>query len=194
MVAAAAIVVPDKLAFEAVSRLGSVPDRFQRRALCGHCGQRRIVLPDESHSSVGRQPVVKLPFGGLHPLFVSEAFEVCLADVGDDAVIGFCDTTQGGYFARGAGPHFDDTEFDAGGHGQQRQRDADVIVQVALCGIYPVFLRQDGMYELFRGGLAVGTGDGEYGDTQPRAVHGCQLLQRLEYVIDKEIIPAGIRP
>ena len=53
-------------------------------------------------------------------------------DIGDETVGGLGDAAQVGDFARVVGAHLHDGDFGAGCYGEQRERHADVVVEVAL--------------------------------------------------------------
>ena len=73
--------------------------------------------------------------------------------------------------------HFDDREFRVPADGEDRQGDADMVVEIALCCISGVRAREDCMNEFLRGGLAVAASDGDKRDIElPPVVEG-QVLQ-----------------
>ena len=83
------------------------------------------------------------------------------------------------------GPHLDDGDFRARGDGQQRERHADVVVEIALRGRDTVFLRQHGGDEVLGGGLAVGAGQAEhrqFSATHVRPVPDGEIAQRGERI------------
>ena len=61
---------------------------------------------------------------------------------------------------------------------------ADLLCSVFDSVVCRVFLRQHGLDELLRGGLAVGAGDGDDRNVELAAVLTSNVLQGLEAIID----------
>ena len=109
-------------------------------------------------------------------LFTAEALQMSLPDVGNQTEIGLCDRTEQGDLPAVAGSHFNKSEFGRTVHRQQCQRDTDVVVQVAVCGVCMEPAGQDPVCQLFGGRFPVAAGDGENWNTQLPAVMGRKLL------------------
>ena len=132
------------------------------------------------------QVVEQFPLAAPDPFRAAEALEMGASDVGQDAVVGFGDRGQTGDLAAGAGSHLDDPEFGVGSHGEQRERHADVVVEVAPGGVEGEAAAENAARELLGRGLAVAACDGEDRDAQRAAVGAGQLLQGAERIIDDE--------
>ena len=177
-----AVVLPLEVVFVAVGQRGRVAHRAERRPLVGHRRQHGVVAAHEGAAARCGEPVVELALAAPHPLRAAEAFEVGTPDVGQQPVVGLGDRGQQGDLAAGARPHLHDAELRVGIHRQQRQRHADVIVQVALRGMDREALGQHAAYELLGRRLAVAARDGEDRDAQCAAVFARQLLQGAQRV------------
>ena len=179
------VVMPFEVVFEALGQRDAVILRGQPVAFGGHVRQRLVLAGHEGAAAVRGQVVEQFALAAAHPLRAAEAFEVCTADVGQDAVVGLGDRGQQGDLAAGAGSHFDHAELRVAGHGEQRERHADVVVEVAARGVDLEAFGQHAAHQFLGRGLAVAARYGEYRDRQPAAVFACQLLQRPERVADQ---------
>ena len=144
-----------------------------------------VLVQEDERAAVRAEPVVELPFRGLDALEGAEAQQVCAAHVGDQAVVRLADFHELGDVVGMVGTHLDHGHLRVGGDGQQRERHADIIVEIALRGRDAVFLRQHGGDEVLGGGLAVRARQAEHGQfavPHVRAVPDGQLLQGLERV------------
>ena len=99
-----------------------------------------------------------------------------LPDVGDQSEIGLCDRTEQGDLSAVARSHLDESELGRAVHRQQRQRNADVVVQVAVCSIGMESAGQNSVSQLLGSRFPVAAGDGKDRDTQLPAVIGRKLL------------------
>ena len=153
--------------------------------LGGHLAQRRVVLAHEGRSAVRREVVEDFALAAPDPFGTSESLEVGAADVGQQPVVGFGDRAEPRQLAAGAGSHLHDAEGRFPRHGEQRQRHADVVVEVPVRGVDGVALRQHAAHELLGRGLAAAPRDGEDRNPQHPAVRARQLLKGLEGVADK---------
>ena len=102
--------------------------------------------------------------------------------VGDEAEVGVGDAAQRINLTGVAGSHFDDGNLGVGRDGEEREGDAEVVVEVAGGGVGAVAAGEDGVDQLFGGGLAVGAGDANEGDGELAAVVCGQLLQSLQHI------------
>ena len=142
---------------------------------------------------MGGEVVEELALAAAHPLGTAEAVEVGPADVGDEAVVGLGNRGQQGDFAAGARPHLHHAELRRGIHRQQRQRHADVVVQVALRGAEHEALGEHAADELLGRRLAVAARDGQNRDAQRASVFAGQRLERRQHVVDEDAPLAGRR-
>ena len=95
-----------------------------------------------------------------------------LADVGDDAVVGFADLHELGNVVRVACAHFDNGNLSVRRDFQQRKRDAYVIVQITFRGDGPETSREDSPEQFLSGGLAV----------RPGYSYDCQMVAFAENI------------
>ena len=133
-----------------------------------------------------RQMSVEFRFGVYHTLEGAEAFEVRATDIGDESAVGIGDTAEEFNLPRMVGAHFHDGQFRSFGDGEQRQRHAEVVVEVALGSRGLVTFVQHGVDELLSSRLAIGTSDADDGNLKMAAVLARQLLQGLQHVGDDE--------
>ena len=180
-----AVVVSLQMVRDAVGQCYGVVFRSQPVALRGHVGQRLVFARDEGAAAVRGQIVQQLALAAANALRAAESFEVRAADVGQDAVVGFGDRRQQGDFAAGAGAHFDHAEFGVAGHGEQRQRHADVVVEIAVRGIDFEAFGQHAAHQLLGRGLAVAARNGQNRNRQFAAVFARQLLKGFERIADE---------
>ena len=90
------------------------------------------------------------------------------------------------------GAHLYDGDFRFRRNGQQAQRNAYVVVQVALGGRNVIFLPQHGGNEVLCSGLSVGAGKAEHGQLAAAhmgAVPDCKVAQRSERVCHADKAP-----
>ena len=168
--------------FQAVGQRARIAFDGHRGAFGGHRRERRVLLGDEGRAAVRGEVVEQLALAAADPLGASEPFEVGASHVGQQAVVGFGDGGQQGDFAAGARAHLHDAELRAGIHRQQRQRDADVVVEVAAGGIDLETAREDAAHEFLGGGFSVAARYGEDRDTQCAAVFARESLEGLQRV------------
>ena len=113
-----------------------------------------IIVVD--HRDAGRvEPCHHLAFGARHALEAAEALEVLRAGVGDHADLRARHGHQRADVAGAVGAHFDDGAVLGAAQPQQRQRHAQVIVQVAARRQAGATLREDRAQHFLGGGLAI---------------------------------------
>ena len=154
-----------------------------------HALELGVVLIDEYHrAATAAEPFVELPLCGLHPFERAEAQQMGAADVGDQPVVRTAHPHQFRNVVRVVRSHLYHGDFRIGTHGQQRQRHAYVVVQIAFGGADAVLFREHGPDQVLGRRLAVGSGEADYRKTssvQPGAVHDSKLLKCGEGVIHK---------
>ena len=155
-------------------------------ALGSHRVERGILLGDECVTSILGQEVEELALATAHALFTAETFEVCTADVGDDAIVGFGNRCEQRNLATGACAHLDNAKFGLVVHRKQSQRNADMVVEVASGGVNLETLGQYAADELLGCGLAVAAHDADNRDSQAAAMLECQGLKRCERILDTD--------
>ena len=148
---------------------------------------RVVIVQEDGASAFPAQVVIQFSLGAHHSLKGAEALQVCLAYVGDEAVVGFGYFHQFADVAGVVGSHFHYGQLVLGLHAQQGKRYADVVVQVALGVEHVDVFGQYGGNQFFRGCLSVGAGNAQQGDAQGAAVQPGQLLQGLQAVVDKQV-------
>ena len=152
----------------------------------GFVHQAFVVGVDEDESVLACEVPVEFRLGVYHAFEAAEAFEVCASDVGDEATVGVGDAAEELDFARVVGTHLDDGEFGVGGDGEQCERHAEVVVEVAFGGRGAVAFGEDGMDELLGGGFAVGAGDADDRHLEVATVFACQFLECFQHVGDHD--------
>jgi hypothetical protein len=103
---------------------------------------------------------------------------VGVADVGPDADLGFRDTDEGANFAWMVHAEFDHRDLRPRAQLEQRQRQADVVVQVPRVAEHPVARREELRRGLLRRRFARAPGNGHHLRPGPPAHVAGQLLQR----------------
>ena len=83
-----------------------------------------------------------------------------------------------------AGAHLHNGNLGAGAYLEHRERNAYLVVQVALGGTYPVGGAQRGLDKLLGGGLAVGAGQADHRNAELPAVVGRQGFEGFQRVGD----------
>ena len=179
------VVAAFQMVFDAGGQRCGVIFGGQRIAFGGHARQDFVVRRDEGVAAVRRVEVDQFALAAANPLRSAETFEVRQADVGQDAVVRLGDRCQQSQFAAGARAHLHHAELRVAGHGEQRQRHADVVVEVAAGGVDLEPLGQHAADKLFRGGFAVAARDGEDRDSERPAVAAGKVLQGFQRVVDE---------
>lgn len=183
--------VAGHLSVDVQTAVGAVIDGVQAP---GHFAQVGIVVMDEDgRVAVAAQEVEEFAFGTHHSLERAEAFQMGLAHVGDESVVGFGDVHQFLDVAGVAGSHFYDGQFVLGAQAQQGEGHADVVVQVAFGVEYVVALRQHGGQQFLGRSLAVGAGDADDARAHLPAVVVGQLLQGFQTVVHEEVAVVSLR-
>lgn len=97
---------------------------------------QRIVRPDKGHPVVFPQEIVQFGFGPDHAFHSAESLQVRAAEIGDVAIIRTGNGAQIADLMRMGSPHFHYGKLVAGAQREQRERNADVVVQVTLRGTH----------------------------------------------------------
>ena len=108
---------------------------------------------------------------------------MCLAYVGDDAIIRFGYVYQFFDVSRMAGTHFYDAEFMFRFQAQQSKGDTDVVVQVSQRIKYIIGLRKDSGHQLFGSGFPIGACDADEAGAQLAAMVIGKLLQCVQAIV-----------
>ena len=119
-----------------------------------------------------------LALGARHAFEAPEALEVLGAGIGDEANRGTRDVDQGRDLARVIGAHLHHRKAVRGLEAQQRQRHADVVVEIAARGETAARLSEDRGGHFLRGGLAVAAGDPDQRPAEGRAPAASRALER----------------
>ena len=131
------------------------------------------------------QPLVELGLRGQHAFVGSEPEEMCLAHIGDVAVIRPADLDELGNVVGMVCAHLHHGHFRVRGHGEQCERHAYVVVEVALGGSDLELRTQCGGDKFLGGGFPVCAGQSDYRNPQGLAVMHGQRLQRLERIFNR---------
>ena len=176
-------------------RVGNSP---QSGARFDHRFQTVAVVQPKGGPSACNQEVEQLALAPHHALDAPEAFQMRLAYVRNQPVIGPGDRAEQRDLAGVARSHLDDAYLDRAVHGEQRQRHADMVVQIALRDGRAELAREYPTDELFGRGLAVAARDGEDRNAELAAMPGGQFLQGGQRVGDlratvRPLLPEGFR-
>ncbi len=101
-----------------------------------------VVRIDQDFATRALQIAVKFRFAFDHAVNSSEAFQMRSAKIGNIAQVGFGNVAQGVNFALVVGAHFNDGQFMGGLQLQERKRNTQMVVEVALCGVKVEFLAE----------------------------------------------------
>ena len=142
-----------------------------------------VVVVDECCAIVLTEEVVEFALGADDAFEGSESEEVCLAYVGDDAVVRQDNVDECLDFSRMIGSHLYDGKLVFLGELEECLWHSDVVVEVALSVEDVVLLLQYGSDEFLGCGLAVGASDADDGGAELAAVVLGKLLECGEYVI-----------
>ena len=102
--------------------------------------------------------VIKLAFGCNYAFRALESFQVGFSEVGDVPQVRLGDLAEKSYLFGMIGPHFDYCQFRILRKPEERQRYANVVVQVALCGKGTIFFGKTGIDKFFGCGFSIATG------------------------------------
>jgi hypothetical protein len=102
---------------------------------------------------------------------------MCLTYVGNQTEIRLCNPGKRVNFALMIGAHFDDGYFGIGRYGQQSERHADMVVQIALSEMHPEAHGQCAGYQFLGGGFSVAAGNADEWNAESAPVMTSQLLQ-----------------
>jgi hypothetical protein len=153
-----------------------------------------LVVAREHGDAVGRQCLDRGTVLARHGLDGAHEFLVLALRVVDQRHRGLRDARQHGDLARVVHAQFDDRGLVRCAQLQDRQRHADVVVQVAGRRVRRVAERgtQDGRDHLRDGGLAVAAGDRDHRAREAPAPSGGQRLQRRQRIVDEDPGDAGL--
>ncbi len=145
----------------------------------------------QDRGAVSRQLVQQLGFRFGRAIHGLEELEMIGADVRDEPQCGPSDLAQARGLAHVVDAHLDDGRFVPDVQPEQRIRDADPVVQIAL-GLQRAPTRGEHARDhLFRGGLAVAAGDGDKRQREARAMRGREQLIRAQRIGHAEQQRAG---
>ena len=141
------------------------------------------------------EPVIELAFGLLDTLETAEAQEVRLAHIGDQTVRRLAHPGQGRNVVGMVRAHFHDGDFRVRADAEDRQRHADIVVQVPFRGRDPEMRGQDLADKLLGGRLAIRAGQADDRDFQLLPMVRRKLLQGPEGIRETEeagVVALGI--
>ena len=127
---------PDRGAHFAGAEVGALLQAESDHACARHAAPqlRELIIRVDHRGRRRSQACDHLALGARHALEAAETFEVLGSGVGDHADRGTRDAHQRGNFAGVVGTHLHYREAMLGGQAQQRERHADVVVEVAAGG------------------------------------------------------------
>ena len=157
-----------------------------------HLAKIRIVGIVEDHTALLAEVVVQFSFCLLDALKRAEALQVGLAHGRDQAAGGLGNLRERRNLAGCAGAHFHDGHLRMLVEAEQRERHADVVVEVGLSGYQVVRLGQYGRHQLLGRRLAVGAGDAHDGNVELPAVVSGQLLQHGQGILHHDALASFV--
>ena len=161
----------------------AVWNKNHARAALRHRHQIRITSIDKNLPVMGGHIVIEGSLGLFHAVEGTESQKMGLADIGDYAVVRLAHLHEFFNVIRMAGTHFDHGNFHIRSKGKNGQRNADIIVQIALSGLHIELCGKHSTDEFLGRSLAVGPGDPYYGEpwrTHILTVMAGQCLQCLQ--------------
>ena len=158
-----------------------------------HFAELFIVPHDECGAVVAAEEVEEFALAFFYAFGAAEAFEMGLADVGDDAMGGEGVFTITFDLLLVVGAHFDDGQLGVGADGEEGEGDADMVVEVALGGVGTKGGGEDGVDELFSGRFSIAASYGEEWYVELLSVMEGELLQGLQGVGDEDEPIVGSR-
>ena len=143
-----------------------------------HLHQQRVVHIYKCYLAVLVKVVIKFPFGGHNPFKGAEPLQMRLSHIGYES-----ETWTYQFYQCLNLSGIACTHLNYGGTGipinaQQGKRHTNMVVKVAFCSNYIIFLPQARRYKFLGCGFAVCTGKGHYRNPELPAVMACHLLQR----------------
>ena len=145
--------------------------------------QQRLVAAQDGRAA-RTQALEDFELGLADALARTEELDVGRADVGDDRVVRLRRRRHTGQLAEMVHAHLSDHDFGVVRHAHERQRQTDLVVQVALGLLRAELLRQHSVEQLLGGGLADRAGNADDRTAAQRAVAARQIEQRLRGVLD----------
>ena len=137
-----------------------------------------LVIGIEDGRATRREGLDQLALLGLDRLDRADPGEMDRLDAGDDADPWPADPGEIGDVACDVHAHLEDERLICGGEAQDGQRQADLVVLVALVLERPIASRQDGRHGLLRRGLGEAPGDPDGERIEPPAPGGGEGVER----------------
>ena len=144
---------------------------------------RALVIGIEYGDAIAPERCEQLAFSARGPFETAEALEMLGTRVGDETDGGQSDAGKFGHIARMIGAHLNHRMPMALLQFEQRQRHADVIVEITARSQCRTTLRENGGEHFFGAGLAVAAGDADQRRSEPMAPLPCGTLQRNQGVL-----------
>ena len=170
----------------------AVGDEAADVALLCHLHQMLVVGIDEDEGIVGGEEVVKLAFRLLHSLETAEALQVGTAHVGDHAAGRLHILHELADVIGMGSSHLHDGDLMLFAQAEECLGHAHVVVEVALGKHHVVFLAENGRYEFFGSGLAVGARDSYHRNVEVAAVLAGEFLEGGEAVVHEDVTPVAL--
>ena len=145
--------------------------------------QKRLIAAENSRAAL-LQTLENLQFGLADALTRAKKLDMRGADVGDNRQIRLGSRRHAGKLTEMVHAHLCYQHFGIPGHTHERQRQTDLIVQVAFCLLCAEAVRENGIQQLLGGGLADRPCYADDLAAAHRAVAACEVEQRLRGVLN----------
>ena len=137
------------------------------------------------------EEIKDLRFRAEHPVPVTQEFKMTLSDIRDHAGVGSGDLRQPVHFPEVADPHFQDRDLMLLCQVKDRQRQSELVVEIAFRFMHTVLLCQHGRDHFLGACLAHAAGHTDHGNPQIASVVFRDPFQRGQCRIDFD--PAACR-
>ena len=122
-----------------------------------------------------------------HTVQIAKAFQMARSHVGNHGHVGFRCKRKRANFVRAARAHLDDSSLVAAFELEQRHRDSDMVVVVALRGVRIVACRKDGLHHFLGRRLAIAASDADLLNLEATLITLGQLKQGLGSIVYRGI-------
>ena len=145
--------------------------------------QKRLIAAENSRAAL-LQTLENLQLGLADALTRAEELDMRGADIGDNRQIRSGSRRHAGKLTEMVHAHLGYQHFSIPGHTHERQRQTNLIIQVAFCLLCAEALRENSIQQLLGGGLADRAGHADDLAAAHRAVAAREVKQRLRGVFN----------